>query len=196
MQFVEPGQAIFFDDSTTVLQMVPHLPGKGPLTVITNSLILMNEVRDIKDVTLLGLGGQLYNWCNAFVGGMTIHEIRRLRADVAFISIAAITDDLLFHQSPEMVETKRAMLDCAARRILLADHTKFERRALHNFGALSDFDVVIVDEKRPSRISSAWKRKASTWWLPALEQAESKNSPRILIRNTIHAFSAPESTAD
>jgi len=149
MQFVEPGQAIFFDDSTTVLQMVPYLPGKGPLTVITNSLILMNEVRDIKDVTLLGLGGQLYNWCNAFVGGMTIHEIRRLRADVAFISIAAITDDLLFHQSPEMIETKRAMLECAAKRVLLTDHTKFERRALHNFGALTDFDVVIVDDKTP-----------------------------------------------
>ncbi len=127
----------------------------------------MNEVRDMKDVTLLGLGGQLYNWCNAFVGGMTIHEIRRLRADVAFISIAAITDDLLFHQSPEMVETKRTMLDCAARRILLADHTKFERRALHNFGALSDFDVVIVDEKRLSRISSGCRRKASMSSSPA-----------------------------
>ncbi len=147
MQFVEPGQAIFLDDSTTVLQMVPYLVEKGPLTVITNSLILMNEVRDIKDVTLLGLGGQLYNWCNAFVGGMTIHEIRRLRADVVFISIAAITDDLLFHQSPEMVETKRAMLESSAKRVLLTDHTKFERRALHNFGALKDFDVVIVDDK-------------------------------------------------
>jgi len=147
MQFVEPGQAIFLDDSTTVLQMVPYLADKGPLTVITNSLILMNEVRDIKDVTLLGLGGQLYNWCNAFVGGMTIHEIRRLRADVVFISIAAITDDLLFHQSPEMVETKRAMLESSAKRVLLTDHTKFERRALHNFGALKDFDVVIVDGK-------------------------------------------------
>lgn len=147
MQFVEPGQAIFLDDSTTVLQMVPYLSEKGPLTVITNSLILMNEVRDIKDVTLLGLGGQFYNWCNAFVGGMTIHEIRRLRADVVFISIAAITDDLLFHQSPEMVETKRAMLESSAKRVLLTDHTKFERRALHNFGALKDFDVVIVDSK-------------------------------------------------
>ncbi|MBV2143054.1 DeoR/GlpR family DNA-binding transcription regulator [Falsochrobactrum sp. TDYN1] len=147
MQFVEPGQAIFFDDSTTVLQMVPHLPAKAPLTVITNSLTLMNETRDMTDITLLGLGGQLYNWCNAFVGGMTTNEIRRLRADVAFISIAAITDDLLFHQSPEMVETKRAMLESAAKRVLLADHTKFERRALHGFGALSDFDVVIVDER-------------------------------------------------
>src|SRR5690606_13321119 len=113
----------------TVLQMVPHLQAKAPLTVITNSLVLMNEVRDMQDITLIGLGGQLYNWCNAFVGGMTIHEIRRLRADVAFISIAAITDDLLFHQSTEMVETKRAMRECAAKSVLLADHTKFERRA-------------------------------------------------------------------
>jgi len=150
MQFVEPGQAIFFDDSTTVLQMVPHLSSRAPLTVITNSLTLMNEAREMPDITLLGLGGKLFNWCNAFVGGMTTSEIRKLRADVAFISIAAITDDLLFHQSPEMVETKRAMLDCAAKRILLADHSKFERRALHGFGALSDFDVVIVDENTPA----------------------------------------------
>ncbi len=150
MQFVEPGQAIFFDDSTTVLQMAPHLSERVPLTVITNSLTLMNEMRDVKDVTLLGLGGQLYNWCNAFVGHMTTNEIRQLRADVAFISIAAITDDMLFHQSPEMAATKRAMLECAARRVLLADHTKFERRALHSFGALTDFDVVIVDDRTPS----------------------------------------------
>lgn len=149
-QFVEPGQAIFFDDSTTVLQMVPYIAEKGPLTVITNSLILMNEVRDLKDVTLLGIGGQFYNWCNAFVGGTTTNEIRSLRADVAFISISAITDDLLFHQSPEMVETKRAMLECAAKRVLLVDHAKFDRRALHKFGALSEFDVIIVDENTPA----------------------------------------------
>ncbi len=34
---IEPGQAIFLDDSTTVQQMVPHLAARVPLTVITNS---------------------------------------------------------------------------------------------------------------------------------------------------------------
>ncbi|MBB4066307.1 DeoR/GlpR family DNA-binding transcription regulator [Gellertiella hungarica] len=146
LQFIEPGQAVFFDDSTTVLQMATGLPAKVPLTAITNSLTLMNELKDIRDVTLLGLGGQFYNWCNAFMGRMTTNEIRRLRADTVFMSMSAIMDDIVFHQSPEMVETKRAMFDCAARRILLADHTKFERRALHSFAALSEFDMVIVDE--------------------------------------------------
>ncbi len=149
MQFVEPGQAIFFDDSTTVLQMAAHLPTRVPITAITNSLVLMNALKDIRDVTLLALGGQFHSWCNAFIGRMTTGEIAGLRADTVFLSFAAITDDMVFHQSPEMVATKRAMVDSSARRILLADHTKFERRALHAMGPLSDFDAVIVDEGTP-----------------------------------------------
>ena len=130
---------------------MPHLATRVPLTAITNSMTLMNEMKDIRDLTLVGLGGRFYNWCNAFMGPMTTAEIRRLRADCVFLSMSAITDDMVFHQSPEMVETKRAMFDSAATRVLLADHTKFERRALHAMGKLDEFDVVIVDDGTPPR---------------------------------------------
>ncbi|PZM14467.1 DeoR/GlpR family DNA-binding transcription regulator [Rhizobium tubonense] len=150
MRFVEPGQAVFFDDSTTVLQMARFLPSIVPLTVITNSLTLMNELKGVRDVTLLGLGGQYYNWCNAFLGRMTTHEISQLRADTLFMSMSAITDDIVFHQFLEMVDTKRAMFDSASTRILLADHTKFDRRALHAFSPLTSFDIVIVDDGTPA----------------------------------------------
>lgn len=149
MQYLEPGQAIFLDDSTTVLQMAQHLPSSAPLTVITNSLTLMGELRGVRDLSLIGLGGQYFNWCNAFMGRMTTHEISQLRADTVFMSMSAITDDIVFHQSLEMVDTKRAMLDSAARKILLADHTKFGRRALYALAPLTAFDVVIVDDKTP-----------------------------------------------
>lgn len=149
VQQIEPGQAVFLDDSTTVSRMVPHLGTKVPLTVITNSLLMMNALKGIRDLTLLGLGGQFHHWCNAFMGHVTTQEIRNLRADTAFISLSAITDGMVFHQSPEMVETKRAMWGSARTRILLADHTKFERRALHAMGPLDDFDMVIVDDLTP-----------------------------------------------
>lgn len=149
---VEPGQAVFFDDSTTVLQMVPHLATRVPLTAITNSITLMNELKGMRDIALLGLGGQFHNWCNAFMGPVTTAEIRRLRADLVFLSMSAITDGMVFHQSPEMVETKRAMFDSAAKRVLLADHTKFTRRALHALGRLDEFDVVILDDATPPRL--------------------------------------------
>ncbi len=149
MNFVEPGQAIFLDDATTVHEMASLLPAKVPLTVITNSLVLINELKDISDLNLIGLGGQFYHWCNAFMGHITVSEIRKLRADTVFMSLSAIVDDVVFHQSPETVETKRAMFESAAKRVLLADHTKFERRALHHFAALNEFDAVIVDEDTP-----------------------------------------------
>ncbi len=160
--YVEPGQAAFFDDSTTVLQMVPHLPARVPLTAITNSLTLMNELKGLRDLTLLGLGGQFQNWCNAFMGPVTASEIRRLRADRVFLSMAAITDNMVFHQSPEMADVKRAMFDSAAVRILLADHTKFERRALHAMGALDEFDVVIVDEGTPHATVAGMRMRGIT----------------------------------
>ncbi|MFC5500718.1 DeoR/GlpR family DNA-binding transcription regulator [Lysinimonas soli] len=149
MRFIEPGQAIFLDDSTTVLHLVKHLPSKTPITVITNVVTVMNQLTGVRDLTLLGLGGQYYSWCSSFMGRMTTQSISQLRADTVIMSTSAITDDVTFHQFPETVDTKRAMFDASKTRILLVDHTKFERRALHALAPLSDFDIVIVDDKTP-----------------------------------------------
>lgn len=151
LDFIEPGQAIILDDSTTTLHLVPHLHAKKPLTVITNTLTIMNELKAANGITLLGLGGQYYNWCSAYMGRMTTEAISALRADVLFMSTSAITDDIAFHQTLETVDVKRAMFDAASTRVLLADHTKFDKRALHAMLPLADFDAVIVDHATDAR---------------------------------------------
>lgn len=145
LDFVEPGQAIMIDDSTTALHLVPHLKEKRPLTVITNTLTVMNELRSATGITLLGLGGQYYNWCSAYMGRITTAAIAGLRADLLVMSTSAITDGVAFHQTMETVDVKRSMFEAASRRILLADHTKFDKRALHAMQPLVDFDAVVVD---------------------------------------------------
>jgi DeoR/GlpR family transcriptional regulator of sugar metabolism len=145
LEHIETGQSVFLDDSTTVLQLAKLLPQKAPLTIITNVLTVMNELHGVRGISLVSLGGNYYNWCSAFMGRMTNDAITKLRADVFVMSTAAITDDTCFFQTPETVDTKRAMFDSAAVRILLTDHTKFDKRALHALAPLRDFDVVIVD---------------------------------------------------
>ena len=147
MEFIDSGQALLMDDSTTVLQMAPLLGERTPLTVITNSLTLMNALNEVRALELIGLGGRFHNWCNAFIGPVTRHEISRFMADTYLLSTSAIMRGQLFHQSPEMVETKRAMFEAAQRRILMADHAKFEQRALYRLADLSEFDIVIVDDQ-------------------------------------------------
>jgi DeoR/GlpR family transcriptional regulator of sugar metabolism len=146
MDYIEPGQAIILDDSTTVMRIARHLARNVPVTVITNALTLMNELRATNGITLLGLGGLYYNWCSAFMGPMTRHEIAQFQADTFIMSTSAIINDVVFHQHLETLDTKRAMFDASNKRVLLADHTKFERQALHAMVPLRAFDAVIVDD--------------------------------------------------
>lgn len=48
------------------------------------------------------------------------------------------------------MSVKRAMLDSAARNVLLIDHTKLARTALHRVAPLSRFDLVLVDDGAPA----------------------------------------------
>lgn len=147
---IEPGQAIFLDDSTTVIAMAEHLQARTPLTVITNVLTLMNELRGTRDISVVSVGGTYHNWCSSFMGGIAIQNISQLRADAVFMSTAAIMDDICFHQNQETVDLKRAMFNSARKRYLLVDHTKFQRSALFAFAELSAFDAVIVDVETPA----------------------------------------------
>ena len=145
LEVIEPGEALILEDSTTVLHLARHLPAKAPLTVITNVLTVLNELSNVRGLTLLALGGQYYNWCSAFMGRITTQALANLHADTFIMSTSAIVNDVAFHQTLETVDVKRAMFDAADRRILLADHTKFDKRALHALLPLAEFDLVILD---------------------------------------------------
>lgn len=142
---VEPGQAVILDDSTTGLHLAQMLPQRQPLTVITNFQRAMNELIGHPGIALIALGGQHYQWCDAYMGSVTLNALRSLRADILFMSTPAITDDICFHQHHDAALVKRAMFEAAAKRVLMVDHSKFTKRALHAHIGLAEFDVVIVD---------------------------------------------------
>ena len=128
-----------------MLAIADLLHEREPLTVITNKLTLLTELRGVRGISLVGLGGNFFDWCSSFMGRMTTDAIGKLRADVFITSPTAVTDNTCFNHSLETVDTKQAMFAASARRILLVDHTKFGARALHALGPLREYDVVIVD---------------------------------------------------
>lgn len=142
---VEPGQAVILDDSTTGLYLAELLPHRQPLTVITNFQRVINALVGHPGIALISTGGQYYQWCEAYMGTVALSGLSTLRADIAFISSPAVTDGVCYHQHHDAVMVKRAMFAAARKRVLYIDHTKFEKRALHEHHKVSDFDVVIVD---------------------------------------------------
>lgn len=149
LQMIEPGQSVILDDSTTGLHLVAQLADRQPLTVITNFQSALDQLLNVPGLNLIALGGQYYPWCRAYMGSLTLNALHNIRADVFIMSTAAVTDGICFHQHHDTVLVKRAMFESARTRIAYLDHSKFERRALHAFGPLREFDTVVVDAHTP-----------------------------------------------
>lgn len=144
--YIEPGQAIILDDSSTVAALVYHLPALKPLTVITNSLGVIDRLKDAHGVKTLCLGGDYNPRFNAFFGLLCEQAIASLRANTLFMSTSAVIGSLAYHQEEDVVKAKRALMAAVDRRILLVDSTKFAMTALNRLAGLSDFDLIITDE--------------------------------------------------
>ncbi|MFZ3566012.1 DeoR/GlpR family DNA-binding transcription regulator [Streptomyces sp. BH097] len=170
LEHIDRGQAILLDDSTTSLALARALPESGSLTVITNFLAIVNALAGRPGIELISLGGSYDPHYDAFQGMATCDHIKPLRADTVFISTSAVADGHCYHQSQEAILVKRALLEAAQRRILLVDHTKFRKRALHRVAPLSDFDLVIVDERISAAELEALREDGVTVQVAALSQ--------------------------
>lgn len=143
---IEPGQAVLIDESTTGLALARLLPARVPLTVITNSLSVMQELRSVRDIKLIVLGGDYWPRHEAFCGLACEAAVSALRADVLFMSSTAISGGVAYQPDQDMAIAKRAMIAAAGRRVLLVDHSKFGRVALHRLAPLTAFDLVMTDD--------------------------------------------------
>ncbi len=148
---IEPGMSVLLDDSTTALQMLPHLAALAPLTVATNYLTALVELAKMRDVHVVALGGHYDVQHDSFLGSTCVDAVESMRFDAAFVSTSAVGSGYAFHQEDKIVAVKRAMVGVAARSYLLIDHTKLTRSALHRLLPLHRFTTVVVDAGVPAR---------------------------------------------
>lgn len=147
LRFVEPGMSLMVDDSTTNLALARMLDdaGAGSLTVATNYVPTINALRELQDVHLIAIGGDYSPTHESFLGMAALEAISALSVDATFISTSAMTATVAFHQEPELILVKRAMMDTGQRKILMMDSSKLGRRALHRLAPVSDFHHVVVN---------------------------------------------------
>lgn len=145
MEHVQPGQSVMLDESTSALMAAGLLREKVPLTVLTNFAMVLEELDGARGMDLILLGGQYLPALDAFVGAVCEAALHAVRADVLIMSTSAVSGCVALHQNQEIMRNKRAMMNSAGRRILLVDHTKFGKVALHRLAHLEDFDLVISD---------------------------------------------------
>jgi DeoR/GlpR family transcriptional regulator of sugar metabolism len=153
---VRDGETVFLSSGTTVLEAARALRGRHNLTVITNSLAVVNALAGAEGVTVICLGGMLRNSELSFIGHITEQALAELRADKALIGTRAISLEhgLTHDYLPETV-TDRAILKAAREIIVLADHTKFGRAATVLLVPLENIHTIVTDEQTSDEFISA-----------------------------------------
>ena len=121
---IRDGETIFLGSGTTVLQVAQNLVTRT-ITVITNSLPVINLMSEKDNISLIALGGMLRDSELSFIGHITELALAEVRADKVIISTRAISLDqgLTNDYLPETL-TDRAILKAGRETILVADHTK------------------------------------------------------------------------
>jgi DeoR/GlpR family transcriptional regulator of sugar metabolism len=143
---VEPGMTVLLDDSTTTFELAKVIADIEPLTVITNFQPVISLFQERPHVQLVALGGEYSAAHGSFTGTPCIVAAGALHADLGFYSFGGVSDGQAYHQDHMIVLTKQAMLQVASRRILLADHLKLGRSALHRVTGLDAFEQLITDD--------------------------------------------------
>lgn len=153
------GTSLLVNAGTTTLAFARALREHRDLTVATNSLRLPGEIHPAALRSLYLFGGPVWFNSQATVGPLRVAGAggeRSIRADVAVIGVGAIdpTDGYSTSQINE-AETMGAMMDRAARVIVLADHTKFDRCLFAQVAPLERADVLVTDAEPDAPLREA-----------------------------------------
>lgn len=148
---IQPGMTVFLDGGSTMHYMAGQIFAR-PLQVVTNSLTIATQFANDERVELIVVGGALYPRTGVMVGPLTVQALEEIHSDVMLFSGAGIFGTEVFNSNMAMVQVEKSAMQQAAKRVLLADASKFGRKGLARVCGLEDLDIIITD----AGISPEW----------------------------------------
>lgn len=144
---VEPGLAVAVSAGTTTWMLAHRLVEVPELTVVTNSppVAEVFHRKGRADQTVVLTGG-IRTPSDALVGPIAIAAIESLNLDVLLLGVHGMSVRAGF-TTPNLLEseTDRALMRRARRRVVLADHSKWETTGISTIAPLNDADVLVSD---------------------------------------------------
>jgi DeoR/GlpR family transcriptional regulator of sugar metabolism len=141
---VQDGQTVILGGGSTVLEVARCLFDR-PLQIITNSIPVAQVFWECKNAEVTLTGGSLYPKLGIQIGPICERMVRHISADVLILGIRGITADGLSDSSALVVESMRAMMKSAQRVILVADSSKFGRKAMLRLADIGEIHHVVSD---------------------------------------------------
>lgn len=145
-QLIPDNASLFLNIGTTTESVAHALHAHKNLMVVTNNLNVANILAGNPTCDVVVAGGSLRRSDGGLVGDLAALAIDRFKVDFAVIGTSAIdqSGDLLDFD-PEEVRVSQQVIKAARATILVADSTKFTRKAPVKIASLAQVDHFVTD---------------------------------------------------
>ena len=159
LTFVAPGDTVYLDGGSTVLELARLLRERSNLTVVTNSLYAAHELAG-RGPRLIVIGGELRRLSQTMVGPLTRPVLHELHLDKAFMgTIGFALDEGLTTTDPSEAFTKKLVMDQARQVLVLADSSKAGKVSFASAGSWDHVHVLITDKQLDKDLAKELTKK-------------------------------------
>lgn len=146
VQYIATGDTVFLDASTTTFYMAKELKAMKNITVITNSIRVINELSGIDGVKVIAVGGIVSN-NQSLVGAMAENYItNNYFADKMFFSSRGIGENSIILEGNEQeCFIKQSMLKNSRTHYYLCDKSKVGRVGYMRLSTFENVQYLITD---------------------------------------------------
>lgn len=145
---IKPGSIVLFDAGTTPLAVVEHVPPGLEFTAITPGLMTAVELCGKTSANVICVGGNIHPSSYSAINYFAIDMLDRFHANIAFISTKSVSlPEGLFEMQLPLIEIKKKIVSISDKVVLLADHSKFQSKALCLSVPIEDVDAVVTDKE-------------------------------------------------
>jgi len=143
--------SLFINIGTTTEHVAECLTDHLGLFVISNNINIANTLRRSESIRVMTAGGLVRRDDGGIVGDTTEEFVDRFKVDFAVIGCSGLEEDgTIMDFDIREVRVTQAMIKNARSVILVADSSKFERKAPVRLGSVSQIDHVVTDRSPPS----------------------------------------------
>ena len=152
-RIIPAGASMFINIGTTTERVAHHLTKHSGLLVITNNINIANTLRRSKAIRVMTAGGLVRHEDGGIVGDATEEFIDRFKVDYAVIGCSALDEDgTILEFDVREVRVAQSIIRNARSVILVADKTKFQRKAPVRLGSLEQVDYFVSDQPPPQAV--------------------------------------------
>lgn len=146
VEFIPGSSTVFIDAGSTTVCVAKHINMLSGLTVLTNSVLAASKLSDANN-RIMVIGGILRGDILGTHGAWASAALRTILIDVAFLDCSGVKGfDGPVGNDLNDIEFKRALIERAKTRIVLADSSKFQTSGTMSYCDWADINVLVTNK--------------------------------------------------